>query len=179
MLEKENVILALIDVQGRLAQLMHDRDDLFDNLCRLIRGVQVLGIPILWVEQIPDKLGSTIDPVARLLTDQQPIAKSCFSCLRSEPFREALTTSGRRQVLLSGIETHICVYQTAMSLLENGYEAQVVADATSSRTALNKQIGLQRIQGAGGWITSTEMALFEMLQAAEGQAFRDMIPIVK
>jgi len=180
MLQLNNTILIVIDVQGKLAQLMYEKETMFTNLKRMIQGAQVLDLPILWTEQLPDKLGATTPEVADLLQPiTEPIVKVSFSCLGCEPFVEQLAKLGRRQVLLTGMETHICVYQTARDLLAQGYEVQVVTDAVSSRLADNKALGLSRMQDAGATMTSVEMALFELLQRAEGEQFRTITRIVK
>jgi nicotinamidase-related amidase len=180
MLYIDNTALLVIDVQGKLAQLMHNNEELFANLARIIRGVQVLGIPIIWTEQVPEKLGQTTPEIAALLAaSATPLSKASFSCCGAPPFMTELKALNRGQLLLTGIETHICLYQTSVDLLNMGYEVQVVADAVSSRTAENKQIGLDRIRAAGGIVTSTEMALFELLRVAEGDQFRQIAKIVK
>lgn len=176
----ENTVLVLVDVQGRLAESMHDRDALYDNLQRLIKGMQALQVPIIWVEQIPEKMGATIPQVAALLTSEHPIRKTCFSCCGSEEFRNKLQALNRRQVVVAGIEAHVCIYQTAADLAKDGYAVEVVADAVSSRTLANKQIALQRIQGlAGAGVISVEMGLFELAKTAEHPAFRELLKIVK
>jgi len=179
MLKKINAVLLLVDVQGKLARLMHEKERLFDNLQKLIKGIQVLGIPVLWVEQNPAGLGPTIPEVADMLSDVKPIAKMSFSSCRNDSFLQALKTLDRHQVLVAGIETHICVYQTAADLVDMGYEVQVVTDAVSSRTAENKAVGLQKIKDAGAGWTSVETALFELLEVAEGEAFKALLKIVK
>lgn len=180
MLTVNNTALLVIDVQGKLAQLMHQKETLFANLQKIIKGAQVLNIPIIWTEQVPEKLGQTLPAIAGLLTGSAtPISKSSFSCCGHPPFMDALQALNRDQVLVTGIETHICVYQTAVDLLNRGYQVQVVADAVSSRTAENKHIGLERIKAAGAAITSTEMALFELLRVAKGDKFRAIAKIVK
>jgi nicotinamidase-related amidase len=179
MLTLESTILVVVDVQGKLAQLMHEKERFFDNLQKVIKGAQVLGLPIIVTEQIPEKLGPTIPELARLLSDVQPLRKISFSCSGSEAFMTALEASGRKQVLLTGMETHVCVYQTAMDLLQSGYEVHVVTDAVSSRAAENKQVGLEKIRAAGAIPTSTEMALFELLRIAEGPQFKEIIRIIK
>jgi nicotinamidase-related amidase len=179
MLNKENTVLLVIDVQGKLAQLMHNKEALFDSLQRVIKGIQALDIPIVWIEQNPKGLGPTIPQVAQLLKDYKPVEKYSFSCCGNTGFMEALNAAGRSQVLVTGIETHICVYQTVMDLLDLNYEVQVVIDAVSSRTPENKQLALDKMQAAGASLTSTEMALFELLQVAEGEAFKEILQIVK
>jgi nicotinamidase-related amidase len=180
MLTIDNTALLVIDVQGKLAQLMHQKEVLFDNLAKIIKGAQVLELPIIWTEQVPEKLGQTTPEIAELLAPSaEPISKASFSCCSVQPFMTALERSKRRQILVTGIETHICVYQTTVDLLAQGYEVQVVADAVSSRTAANRQLGLERMKQAGAALTSTEMALFELLRVAEGDRFRQISKIVK
>jgi nicotinamidase-related amidase len=179
MLKKNSTILVIVDVQGKLAHLMHEKQALFEGLRRLVKGIKILGIPILWAEQKPESLGPTIPEVADLLPDMQPISKSSFSCCRNDRFLRALKNQNRNQILLVGIETHICVYQTAVDLLNLGYEVQVVTDGVSSRTSENKQVGLQKMRDAGASLTSTETALFELLEVAEGPQFKEILKIVK
>jgi nicotinamidase-related amidase len=170
----------VIDVQGKLAQLMYQKESLFANLKRMIQGARVLELPVLWTEQVPEKLGETTPEIRELLVEMgRPISKVSFSCCGNEPFMAQLKGLNRKQLLLAGIETHICVYQTALDLLRLDYEVQVVADAVSSRAAENRQIGLERMKEAGARLTSTEMALFELLRAAEGPRFKAITGIVK
>jgi len=179
MLKKKNALLLIVDVQGKLAHLMHEKERLFDTLQKLIRGIRVLGIPVLWVEQNPAGLGPTIPEVADLLTDYAPISKMSFSSCRNDRFLKALKELDRNQVLIAGIESHICVYQTAVDLVDMGLEVQVVTDAISSRTPENKAIGLQKMRDAGASWTSVETALFELLGVAEGEVFKALLKIVK
>ena len=179
MLKTHNTALVLIDIQGKLAALMHDKDALYAQLQTLIKGAQALQLPILWLEQYPKGLGPTIPEVADLLPDQQPLAKTCFSACGLSEFRNALRATGRRQILLAGIETHICVYQTARDLLDDGMYVEIVADAVSSRTAQNKAIGLEKMLHCGAQITSVEMCLFELLQRAGSAEFKEIAALVK
>ena len=179
MLKMENTVLLLVDIQGKLAHVMHEKERLFDNLQKLIKGIRVLGIPVLWVEQNPDGLGPTIPEVADLLPDSTPISKMSFSSCRNDRFLQALKNLDRNQVLIAGIEAHICVYQTAVDLVDMGVEVQVVTDAASSRTPENKAIGLQRMRDAGAGLTSVETALFELLEVAEGETFKAHLKILK
>ncbi len=179
MLQADHTALVIVDVQGKLAQLMADRETLFSNLQRMVQGALTLELPILWVEQLPDKLGPTIPEVAALLPDHQPIAKSSFSCARNEVFKAALAQSGRKQVLLVGMEAHVCVYQSALDLVQAGYEVEVIEDAVGSRIASNKSVGLRKMLASGVGLSSTEMALFELLGDAGHPAFRAIQAIVK
>ncbi len=180
MLTVNNTVLLVIDVQGKLAQLMQQREILFANLECIIQGSKVLELPIIWTEQVPDKLGATIPAIAELMLDvARPISKATFSCCGVAPFNEQLAATGCKQLLVTGIETHICVYQTCVDLLAQGYEVHLVTDAVSSRIAENRQLGIERIKAAGATLTSTEMALFELLKIAEGPRFKEIAKIVK
>jgi nicotinamidase-related amidase len=175
----ENVALLIVDIQGNLAHSMHGKELLFKNVQKLIKGIQVLGIPILWTEQNPQGLGLTIPEIADILSNIKPISKMSFSCCQNNRFVQALKALNRKQVLIAGIEAHICVYQTAVDLVDLGYEVQVVTDAVSSRNMENKEIGLQKMRDSGVSLTSVETALFELLKVAEGEQFREILKIVK
>lgn len=179
MLKMKDTVLLIIDIQGNLAHSMYGKELLFENVQRLIKGIQVLEIPILWIEQNPQGLGPTIPEIADILSDIQPIGKISFSSCRNDRFMQALKALERKQVLIAGIETHICVYQTAADLVNLGYEVQVVADAVSSRNLENKEIGLQKMRDSGVSLTSVETALFELLEVAEGEQFKKILKIVK
>jgi nicotinamidase-related amidase len=179
MLKIENTTLLIVDIQGNLAHLMHGKELLFKNVQKLIKGIQILGIPILWVEQNPQGLGPTIPEIADILSNIQPISKMSFSSCRNDRFLQALNALNRKQVLIAGIEAHVCVYQTAAELVNIGYDVQVVTDAVSSRSMENKEIGLQRMRDSGVSLTSVETALFELLKVAEGEQFREILKIVK
>jgi hypothetical protein len=179
MLKIENTTLLIVDIQGNLAHSMHGKELLFKNVQKLIKGIQILGIPILWVEQNPRGLGLTIPEIADLLSDIQPISKMSFSSCRNDRFVQALNALNRKQVLIAGIETHVCVYQTAAELVDIGYDVQVVTDAVSSRNMENKEIGLHRMRDSGVSLTSVETALFELLKVAEGEQFSEILKIVK
>lgn len=179
MLKVDTSLLVVIDVQGRLAQIMYRRDDLFAGLIRIIEGAKVFNLPTICLEQNPQGLGPTVPEIAEHLTHVTPISKFTFNACDTTAFIDALQTAGRSQILLCGIETHICVYQTALGLLDMGLEVQVVADAVSSRTADNRQIGLDRIQAAGGKIASSEMVLFELARDARTPEFKQLLKIVK
>ncbi len=178
MLDIDNTVLVVIDVQGKLAQSMHEKADLFENVAKLIKAAGVLEIPIVWTEQYPEGLGPTIPEIAELLPGEA-ISKVAFSCCGEKRFVEAMEELGRNQVLLCGIETHVCVYQTAIDLLATAYEVEVVADAVSSRAPDNKAIGLAKMQAAGAAITSVETSLFELLEVAGGEKFKAILQIVK
>lgn len=174
----EDTALVLVDVQGKLAEIVYKSEEMIDHLSRLIQGLKCLDIPIIWLEQYPKGLGPT-HPKIKALLDGESIEKMSFSCCDSELFMEALKKTGKQQLLIAGIETHICVYQTAIDLKERGYEVQVVSDAVSSRTKENVELALMRLRDEGIMLTSVEMILFELLRTAEHEQFKQISKIVK
>ncbi|MBS3820210.1 MAG: isochorismatase family protein [Planctomycetes bacterium] len=179
MLKAKNTALVLIDVQQKLFEHIHDQQRLLASLVRVVKGAQLLELPIIWCEQMPEKLGPTIEPLAECLGDDEPITKTTFCCCGARKFEQALLHSGAKSILLAGIETHVCVYQTAACLADDAYDVQVLADCTSSRTAENHEIGLGRIQTSGATLTSVEMAMLELLQDAASPLFKDMLRLIK
>jgi len=202
MLETQDCCLIVVDVQGKLAQLMVDKEALFKNIRILIQAARILDLPILWCQQVPEALGPTVPEIAELLTGisvegvppsnrgqdardtrvwepVEPINKASFSCCGLEQFNAELNALGKEQVLLCGIETHVCIYQTAMDLMEGGLDVTIVADAVSSRTEQNRQIALTRLAAEGAHVSSTEMALFEMLKTAKHPQFKEIARLVK
>ena len=178
MLNASDTTFVLIDLQVKLLRAIHAREALVEQMARLVRGMRALEVPIVWTEQNPDGLGPTTPEVAELLPGA-PIAKFSFSCCGEHAFVEALAALAPTQVVLAGIESHVCVWQTAADLLATGHEVHVCADAVSSRTPENRAIGLQRARDAGAQVTSVEMALFELLGEAKGPAFKPILQIVK
>jgi nicotinamidase-related amidase len=179
MLDEKDCCLVVIDVQGKLAELMHERENLFKNIRILIQVCRLLEIPVLWCQQVPAALGPTVPEIAELLVGLEPVNKSSFSCCRCEEFNDKLYELNKKQILLCGIETHVCVYQTAVDLLERDYEVEVIADAVSSRTLANKEIGLDKIAAEGAQISSIETCLFEILKTAEHPRFRQIAKLIK
>ena len=162
---------------------MHEKENLARNLEILIRGAGLLELPVLATEQYPEGLGGTVTQVAQALKeirpDQQFIRKMSFSSMGEPACRKAVEGLGRKNVLLAGIETHVCVYQTAMDLLASGYSVQTITDAVSSRTPGNRAVGLGLMERAGAALTSVETALFELMKTAEAPNFRELSKIVK
>ena len=183
MLEIKNTLLLMIDVQVKLFAAMYEQEALCRNLQILLKGAGMLDLPMIATEQYPSGLGSTIPEIAALFSEfrpeTRPLEKLSFSCCADKDCMEAITRAERKQILLAGIETHVCVYQTAMDLLEAGYSVQIITDAVSSRTARNRDIGLQKMQAAGAGLTSIEIVLFELLRTAESPKFRDLSRLIK
>jgi nicotinamidase-related amidase len=179
MLKAEDTVLLVIDVQGKLHEIMHDKDTLDANLERLIRCAQLLELPILVTEQIPEKLGPTSEPFKSLLGEVAALAKTAFSCCGDLKFLTRLRALGKGQVVLVGIEAHVCVYQTAMDLLQADYAVSVVADAVSSRSVENKELALQALRDAGAAILPTETVLFGLLRDAADPRFKALLQLIK
>jgi len=179
MLNIKDCVVLIVDVQGKLAQLMHDKDALFKNIQTLIKAARILDIPIISCEQNPAGLGATVDEIAELLTEHQPVAKFSFSCCGDENFNDTLKACARKQILLCGIEAHVCVYQTAIDLLHKGYEVYLIIDAVSSRDIRNKEIAVERMNTDGANLSCVEMALFELLKTAKHPKFKQIASLIK
>lgn len=179
MLRIENCCLVVVDVQGKLARLMHEKENLFTNIKILIKAFRILNIPVLCCRQAPQSLGPVVPEIAELLENTEPIDKLSFSCCGNDTFNSKLAALNRKQVLLCGIETHVCIYQTAVHLKDSGYDITVIADAVSSRTESNKTFALNKMQSLAVDISTTEMALFELLKTAEHSDFRQVAKLIK
>ncbi|MCX5848852.1 MAG: hydrolase [Deltaproteobacteria bacterium] len=179
MISRADAVLIIIDIQGNLAQAMYDKENLFANNVKLIQGFKALNLPIIFTEQIPQKLGNTLPQIAAELDGINPVAKESFSCWDEKYFKEKLEGLNRRHIVLTGIECHVCVYQTALDLISNGYNVHLVTDAVSSRTPENRQVGIDAIKSAGAYLTSTEMVLFELLRTAADPKAKEFFKIVK
>ena len=178
-LEKAEAVLLVIDIQGKLARLVSDSEQFTINCTKLIKGMQLLNIPIILTEHVPDKLGPTVPEINALLTQTPPVLKNSFSCFLNHDFARILKESDKKTVIICGIETHICVYQTARDLMLQGYRVIVVADATSSRSIPNKEIALELMKEAGASIMNVEMVLFDLLKVAVGDEFRQISKLLK
>lgn len=179
MLNRDDSILVVVDVQARFSGMMVEEASLYHSMERLIKAVKVLQLPILWTEQAPDKLGPTVKSIQDLLTPLTPIPKRSFSCWGSKDFVEALAKTSRKQVILVGIETHVCIYQTASDLHRHGYEVFIAADATSARSQLNKDVTLERLRQEKIIVTCSESVICELLRTADHPQFRDVMAYIK
>jgi nicotinamidase-related amidase len=179
MIIPKQTLLLLIDVQGRLAQCVVQPAALETSISKLVRACTILDVPVLVTEQYPKGLGSTIGTLKELLPGNVPVEKLSFSCCGTPEFMKKLRSFNRNDILVAGIEAHVCVYQTAVDLLEFGYNVHLVTDGVSSRTEENRMLGIRCIEKAGASLTSTEMAVFELLRVAEGDRFRAISKIIK
>jgi nicotinamidase-related amidase len=183
LLARDKSQLLIIDVQDRLLEAVSGKDRVVDRCVRLVRAARKLGVPITTSEQYPHGLGATAEPIREALGNAGPIVEKIeFSCLKSEPLRERLhelRRQGRPQVVIGGIEAHVCVAQTAIDLEEQGFEAFLVADAIGSRTKGSRKLAITRLLKAGADVVDSEMVLFEWLGKAGTPEFKELQALVK
>jgi len=178
-LPRDDSVLLMIDLQERLLSVMPHPTTLTRRAGRLIRGAQALGVAVVVTEQYPRGLGRTVLALDKLLAEgDPPIEKLCFSACVDAVTR-ALEATGRRTVVLMGVEAHVCVLQTALDLLEAGYTVALALDATDSRRAVDRDAAVRRMTEAGVVPTTVESVLFEWLGTAEGDGFKAVRDIVK
>ena len=180
-LEAEQCALIVVDIQDRLLPPIWEKDRLVRNSQMLIRMAGILKIPAIVTTQYAKGLGGTVPEISSLLPDSAPFDKLMFSCFGSDVFCSMLKRmpGQRTTVLLCGMETHICVMQTALAALREGYVVHVASDAVSSRVEWNWRVGLDRMRAAGAVISSTEMMMYELLRSSGSPAFREMLPYLK
>lgn len=179
MLKKDNTGLLIIDIQGKLAKIVDDSEQLLDNCKKLILGAQALNLPIVWLEQNPEKLGATDQQLSQFLNSNSPITKYTFNSCNEPEFVNAVKDSEVTNWLVCGIEAHICVYQTVSGLLELNHQVHLVTDCTSSRTPENKALALTKTAEIGGKTTGLEMCLYELVEDCRSDAFRPILNLIK
>jgi nicotinamidase-related amidase len=177
-LTRANAGLVVVDIQARLLPAIFEQQRVVENTVRLIQGAGILQVPIFATEQYRKGLGPTVPEVAGVIPGFAPMEKLAFSACGADGFIAALKKQKVSEAILCGIEAHVCVSQTCLDLLDEGFRVFVVADAVSSRTPENCQFGLDRMRAAGAVIVSTEMALFELLEAAGTAEFKQILGLV-
>lgn len=175
----EDAVILIVDIQERLAAVMPDRESLTANTLHIIALAILLKIPICLTEQYPKGLGRTIADVKDALPEYRPIEKTYFSACAEPGFSDKFRGLGRNHVILCGIEAHICILQTALDLIAEGYDVHVVSDCVSSRTQANKTIGIRQMRQAGAIVTSTETVVFQLLARAGTDEFKLMSNRIK
>jgi nicotinamidase-related amidase len=180
-LDANQCALVVIDMQEKLLNAAQNREELVRNCRLLIRLAHILEIPVLVTTQYSRGLGATAGEITELLPGVQPLDKMEFGCFGLEEFRSSLheLPGHRTTLLLCGMESHICVMQTALGALENGYIVHVASDAVSSRTDWNWRLGLERMESAGCVISSTEMMMYELLRRSGSAEFKEMLKYIK
>ena len=179
LLEKEHTGMVIVDVQEKLMAVMGHKEMVIDNIIRLLHLSRLYNLPIILTEQYPRMIGSTVPEIKGSLPTYDPIEKMDFNCCSVTPFNEKLKSNNLINLILTGVETHICIFQTCLSLLERGYVVHVPHDAVDSRTEENRQIGIRLMEKAGAVITSTETVIFQILEKAGTKEFKEMLKLVK
>lgn len=178
-LRRDQAVLVFVDVQERLHAEMARRDAVLQNLLKLAEAARLLKVPVVLTEHAAKAFGPTIEPLRAALAGAAPLHKMVFSCFGSEEFRSALAALGRKQVVVAGYETHVCVCQTALDAAAAGYQVHLVRDATASRADSDREVGLDKMAGAGVLPASAETVIFELLEKAGTDEFRALLPVIK
>lgn len=172
-------VLLIVDVQARLAPAVVGAEDCIERCRRLVQAARELCVPVLASEQYPKGIGHTVPELADLLEPRQIFAKTHFSAAADPTIHAALEALGREQIVICGMEAHVCVLQSALGLMAAGYRPAVVADAVASRHPANRERGLARLAANGIEIATSEMVLFEWLGQASTPAFRALLPLIR
>jgi nicotinamidase-related amidase len=180
LLDRETAVLGVIDIQERLAAAMAEREPVVEAARRLILSARRLSVPIVLTEQYPRGIGPTEPVLVEALAEQyRPVEKLHFSCCREPAFTGRLDELGRRQVVLCGMETHVCLLATCLDLVDAGFQVHVVADAVCSRDAGHKRLALEQMRQAGAVVTCVEAAVYQMLGKAGTPEFKDLLPLFR
>jgi len=172
-------VLVMIDVQSRLFPAMNGKDQLLTNLVKAVKGFQLLGLPLIVTEQYRKGLGPTLPELSEIITTFNTIEKRAFSCCGDDSFLDELKRIKRKQVIVCGIEAHVCVYQTCRDLLDLGYEVFLLTDAVSSRNVDDKRLTIRVLESMGVQLRSVEMALFELIHISLHPKFKELTSIIK
>ncbi len=175
-LTRQDTILLVIDVQDRLRPHMNKKEDLVDNIKKLIKSFNIMGIPMILTEQYPKGLGKTIKEIKDELKNYEYIEKICFDCFDNGGFAKKIKA---KNLVICGIETHVCVLQTVLSALSRKFDTYVVADAVSSRKQFDYEIAIRRMENIGAKLTTTEMIIFQLLRKAGTPEFKEVQKIIK
>lgn len=179
-LRRDDTVLVVVDMQEPFLRGIHERDQLIARVGLLVEAAKALSVPVLATTQYAARMGSFVDEIACLLpAESSPIDKLAFSCAGSEAFLTALQVQNRTQVLLCGVETHICVGQTALDLSARGWQTHVAADAVSSRSLETHKLGMERMRDSGVLPCAAEAAVYELLREAGTPEFKAILSLVK
>ena len=183
LISRDKSQLLIVDVQDKLLSAVSGKDRVVERCVRLVRAARALDVPITISEQYPQGLGPTVEPIREAYANAAFIVdKVEFSCLRNEPLRERLhelRRQGRAQVVIAGIEAHVCVLQTAIDLESQGFEAFVVTDAVGSRSKASRKLALSRLQKSSVEVVDSEMVLFEWMERAGTPEFKQLQALIK
>lgn len=179
MINLDNALLVLIDFQEKLVKIAKEDTDFILNAKRLLKTCDILNIPILITEQYPQGLGSTIDEIKNLSINAKILEKTTFSAYSTDDIKNYIDASGKIDIILCGIETHICALQTALELSENNYNVYFVQDACVSRSVKNFNNAIQRLSATKVVVTDTEMTIFELLKSSKHEHFKEIQKLIK
>ncbi len=179
LLEKENTVLLIVDIQEKLAVVMKERDKVVKNNLHLIELAKMIDLPVMVTEQYPKGLGTTVTELREAIPSYRPVEKMTFDCCGQPTFLDELKDHKRKNVVLTGMETHICVLQTCIGLLGGGINVHLVQDAVCSRTKENWKTGVEFMRDAGAVVTSTETVLFQLLKVAGTEEFKKISKRIK
>ncbi len=179
LLDRGRAALVVVDLQEKLLPAIFEKERVLKNSLLLMKAAELLGVPVVLTTQYRKGLGETVPEVRAAAPGVEPMDKLSFGCFGDDAFQARLRSLGRPQLLVTGIESHICVAQTTLGALEAGYRVHVAGDAVSSRSEANWKTGLQRMENAGALISSAEMALYELLRRSDGDAFKKLLPLLK
>jgi nicotinamidase-related amidase len=175
LLHRDRSVLVVVDLQERLSREVSDRDRIVAAAAKLVEGARILGVPILVTEHNARVFGPSVKEVGEV----SPIHKLIFSCFQVEEFQKAISAFSGGQLVLAGLESHICVCQTALDAVAEGWQVHVAEDACSSRTKENHQVGLRKMERAGVLPATVESVLFEWMERAGTDEFRKILPLIK
>lgn len=179
MLDKNKAVLVVVDVQERLVPAMDKKEKVTGNCVHLIEAAKLMKMPVLVTEQYPRGLGPTIEEIRNALTHYEPLEKVTFDCCRGDGFLEKLASLKKGHIILAGMETHVCVLQTCLSLIKEGYFPHLVSDAVCSRKKDDYLTGTEMMRDAGAVITCTETVLFQLLEKAGTSEFKAISKRIK
>jgi nicotinamidase-related amidase len=178
-LERNNTIFVIIDIQEKLSSKMKYRTSILNNTIKLINSCKILNIPIIVTEQYPKGIGQTEKEIIEHLPEYNPILKMTFSCYGEENFRDALNGAKKSNIIIAGIEAHVCVLQTALDCIKAGYNVHVIKDAICSREESNMETAIKLMFAGGAVISSTEIAIFQLLKECGTEEFKKIMPFIK
>lgn len=179
LLSRHRSALIIVDMQELLMKEVVNNKEITTNTLKIIEAAKILGLPILLTEHVSRVFGSTLSEIKSQLSNYAPMEKIIFSCFGVDDFKRRLAETGKKQIIIVGIETHICVAQTALDAVSEGYDVHVVYDAVSARSSQDHQIGLNKMQIGGVIPCSTEIAIFDLLERAGTDEFRAILPLIK
>ena len=171
--------LLVIDMQEKLMPVIWQKKRVIENIKKLLLLSKLYSLPVILTEQYPKWLGFTLPEIQESLSAYEPVSKMYFNCCDDEAFNDKLNSKNLNTVILTGIESHICVFQTCASLIEKGYEVHIPQDAVGSRTDENWHVGLELSKKAGAFITSTEAVIYQILEQAGTKEFKQMLKVMK